>query len=423
MSASPGSWFGIAASRGRATQNADSRRHVSVAGACLTAGAAAAAAAAVVVAAVPGNDSLPIYLPVARLLAQGVAPSPFVPAGYPMFLSAVHAVIAGSLGAAGWDATIAIGHGVLLVATACLAAAAVYRLGGRLSRVESAVVGLLVSVMLLRTLTRADDNALAVPLTLACFVWLLSPGARAVTDVLIGGCLGGLVLVRPNLAVLVLPLAWVALRQRRPIGLAAIAGTAGLLSLFLPGLYGYAVPHLPQNGAYNLFVGNNPFVKDAVVVDRNPESSLGPALAYFRLPPAAPQAFWWEPRRPVADAVLRGAAIRWAVSHPAAWAQALLYKAYCLVAPPPARRAPARVLNVVLLLVPAAGVCAILYGQRRGRVTRSEAATLCTFGLLFCGPLVLFVSPARLRLPLDVCVVVMAWAAMTRRPRSDPAGT
>jgi hypothetical protein len=387
----------------------------------LVASAAATVAAAAIAFSLRPSDSLPIYLPVARSLAQGAVPSGFVPAGYPIFLCIVHRLLSTWAGPMDWTAAIVLGHGCLVVVTAAITVRAIYRLGGRLSWGTSALVGLLVAVMLLRTVTRADDNALAVPLTLACFVWLLSPRMHPASYATTGACLGALILVRPNMAVVVLPIAWIMLTKQRPGGLTGIVATATLVSMFLPGAYGYRVPFIPENGAYNAFVGNNPFVRDAVLNDGNPESSLGLALAYFELPSAPPQAFWWQRQRPVSDAVLRDTAVRWAVSHPAAWVGALAYKTYCLVLPPPASNTAARVLNIVLLMIPAAGLAAVLYGRRQRRVARSEVAMLWAFCLLFCGPLVLFVSPARLRLPLDLCLVVAGLAAATR-PSSHAQG-
>jgi hypothetical protein len=363
---------------------------------------------------VHASDSLPIYLPVATSLARGVTPSAFVPAGYPIFLSLVHRALSAWTDPVDWATTIVFAHSCLVVATAGLAVRGVYRLGGRLSWAMSVLFGLLVAAMLVRAVTRPDDNALAAPLTLACFVWLLSPRMRPASYVAVGCCLGALVLVRPNMAVVVLPVAWIMLTRHRVGGLIGIAGVAVLISMFLPGLYGYAVPFLPKNGAYNLFVGNNPFVRDAVLSDGNPESSLGPALAYFDLPSAPPQAFWWQHDRPVSDAVLRNTAIRWAVSHPVAWAQTLAYKAYCLLMPPPARNASAAALNVALLTIPVLGLGAVLRGRRHATVSRSDVVVLWMFCLLFCGPLVLFVSPARLRVPLDLCIAVVGLAAGTR---------
>jgi hypothetical protein len=386
--------------------------------ACLVAGATAAGAALVLAFSVRSSDSLPIYLPVAKSLARGMVPSAFVPPGYPIFLSIVHRGLAAWTSPADWATTIVLGHACLLVLTAALVICAVYRLGGRLSWAAAALVGLLVSVMLARTTTRPDDNALAVPLTLACFVWLLSPRLRPASYVALGGCLGALALVRPNMAIVLLPVAWVALTRRRVGGLAGIVSTAALVAMFLPGLYGYAVPFLPKNGAYNLFVGNNPFVRDAVLHDGNPESSLGPALAYFHLASAPPQEFWWKHDRPVSDAILRETAIRWAASHPVAWVQTLAYKTYCLLTPPPARHVLASALNGALLAIPAIGLVAVLFGRRRGTMARSDVVMIWTFCLLFCGPLVLFVSPARLRLPLDLCIAVAGVAALTRQPAS-----
>lgn len=200
--------------------------------------------------------------------------STFLPVGYAALLGWME-ILGGERG------IIVLQAGFLLAIVALSRACLKLSTSSRFATVAALLIGLY--PVLLMNVHRVNDADLTLLLLLALVLALerlqLRPSLR---NALLAGCaLGGAVLVRPNLMLMVLLLLWPLRRVsglRRWVLAGSAVALAGLVYVgFTTAVHGR--PFFPQNGPYNLFGGYNSHTAWSLRENLNVEDSILPALA------------------------------------------------------------------------------------------------------------------------------------------------
>lgn len=372
------------------------------------------AAAAIV--AVPVLIELPIYFSEANhLAAGGVLPTTHPlswPIGYSLMLSpfvrfaGIEGIIA--IQAAAYAATCWLFWKLLVDAAAA---------GQR--RVSPVVVGLGVVLVafhpyLLLDIKRVNESAFTPLLTLVICRWLLIDDAsrRFGDAILFGVTLGLYVLMRPNAATIaLLPLmaAFISRFEKPRLSWLAICLGAVLVvyvagSLIATGQLFY----WPSNGPYNLAAGNNPFAMDELLHHQNGEPSLPAALTSAGMADTDPYA--------VAPATYSRLAMAYVLDHPTRFLELIAVKIMVLFSPRLFNADTTfKVMTQSLLLYPVVAYLIALFGRiKTGAFARAD--------WLMAGMIVLFVLPfaltnadPRLRMPLDLAMLVAAFVWLDER--------
>lgn len=225
---------------------------------------------------VPFGKPTPVYYDDAQALVNGLKHSDyFVPFGYTAFLFYLMK-LAGNGG-------IILGQAFLYITTILLSYFSLRIL--EVTRKFSLVGAIVVAIhpYLIFNIKRIIDNNLSVPLLLGfilCIILILKYGCNYISLFFLGTLAGSMLLVRPNfLTVLLLSLVTLVNKRNRKLHLwvfAILIATMTIITVTVP-LTG-KIFILPNNGAYNLFVGANEFTADALINNLDVEPSLDRAL-------------------------------------------------------------------------------------------------------------------------------------------------
>lgn len=375
------------------------------------------------ISAVPILIELPIYFSEANHLAAGDSLPTTHPLSWPVGYSLI---LSPFLRLAGIDGIIAI-QAVAYAATCWLFWKLLVDVAAAGQRgVSPVVLGLGVTLVafhpyLLLDIKRINESAFTPLLTLVICRWLLiGDASRRFGDaVVFGVALGLYVLMRPNAATIaLLPLmaAFISRFEKPSFSWLAIFFGA-VLSVYVAGslIATGQVFYWPSNGPYNLAAGNNPFAMNELLHHQNGEPSLPTALTSAGMPDTDPYS--------VTPATYTRLAMAYIFDHPVQFLELIAIKIMVLFSP---RLFNAdthfKVLTQSLLLYPAVAYLIAL-------LDRIKTRTLARPDWLMVGMVVLFVLPfaitnadPRLRMPLDLAMLVMAFVwwdeRLSRSPRN-----
>lgn len=257
---------------------------------------------------------------------------------------------------------------------------------------------------LLLNIQRVNDNVINVFLIIILYYYLFT--SRVLHDfsrsVGSGIALGLFCIIRPNAAVFAL-LPIVALLMDHPTRqkgyrLAALYGSA-IAVWFAVSFVATGTPFfVPSNGPYNLFAGNNPYSEEALLSMFNGEYSIDRGLEYF--------GYAGVDRYTIDGQTYIRLSMEFIKSQPAEAFKLLFIKAWVLLGPDLSHADnTAEIVIQTALAMPVLVWLALLW-LTRGLVSRSETLYILLFFILFIGPFIATNADPRIRLPLDVMLLV-----------------
>jgi hypothetical protein len=355
----------------------------------------------------------------ALLAGHAIEPAGFLPSGYTCFL--FWCLKFGGPGAYRYV------QGACYLGGLCAAAWGAHLLGLQ-SRFRWGAVGLLaVHPYWLLDIVRVNDNAVAAPLLCAFYVMLLGRGGAWKKAICLGATSGALLAIRPNLVVLVpvvvAALLLDALRQKTE-GCARLKRSLGTVTLSVALMLGaIALANLstaqplvfvPNNGAYNLYAGTNPFTREYLLAHLNAELSLLPALKHQDLACEAADLHDFQGRdwKPVFYRLARD----YAASHPGEVAKLVLVKFWTLFRPDyrlvgqkalPYRLLSGSLQTLMAWIGPVWVMHLLLCIWKRKPLERWSMIIV----VLYCLPFLLTNADPRFRLPLDA-IFILATASL-----------
>jgi hypothetical protein len=371
--------------------------------------------------AVPVLIELPIYFSEANHLAAGdLLPTTHPlswPVGYSLILSPFVRL-------AGIDGIIAI-QGAAYAATCWLfwkllvdAAAAGQR------RVSPVVLGLGVALVafhpyLLLDIKRINESAFTPLLTLMICRWLLIDDAshRFGDAILFGGALGLYVLMRPNAATMaLLPLMAAFISRFEKPGLSWLAICLGVvLAVYMAGslIATGQLFYWPSNGPYNLAAGNNLFAMDELLHHQNGEPSLPAALTSAGMPDTDPYS--------VTPATYTRLTMAYVLDDPIRFLELIAVKIMVLFSPRLFNADTTfKVMTQSLLLYPVVAYLIALFGRIKTRTFARPDGLMVGMVVLFVLPFAITNADPRLRMPLDLAMLVMAFVWLDERLSKSP---
>ena len=291
-------------------------------------------------------------------------------------------------------------------------------------RVSPIVLGLGVALVafhpyLLLDIKRINESAFTPLLTLVVCRWMLveEVSHRFRDAVLLGMSLGLYVLMRPNavtIALLPLMAAFIS-RSEKPafywlaIYLVALFGLYVAASLLATGQMFY----WPSNGPYNLAAGNNPFAMSELLHHQNGEPSLPAALAAAGMPGVEPYS--------IAPDMYSRLAMNYAIDHPVQFLELIGIKIIVLFSPRLFNADTTfKVITQSLLLYPVVAYLIAFVGRiKTGTFTRPDWLMLGMV-ILFTVPFAVTNADPRLRMPLDLAMLAMAFVWLDEKFSRSP---
>lgn len=333
-------------------------------------------------------------------LRTGHVSSTFLPDFYP-YLSAIFYKPLGPVGIIGLQAA------MYLMLAACTLVT-LRRITGNVPASAAAAGIILLDPDLLSSIPKLWDTELTV-LFLAVLLYI-SLSLRGWGTVVLLGIIWGLSLsVRPNFALLILPLAYA---FRLAYGKAALlrgALAAGLAFAVLAAANtaAHGSFYLPQNGPYNLFAGANPHTRSALLHDFNAEPSIAAAMADHGYPPVNSYALALKP-------VYTRYAFGFIMAHPLQWMWFGIVKLATLLRPDTKAHALLSGAGLIKLLT---SLCVPLWFVLLAfaRPFRQVDRLFLLFAAAYILPFLLTNADPRFRPALDVLVLTHAAILILRR--------
>jgi hypothetical protein len=332
----------------------------------------------------------------------------FTPLAYPLFAAPVYKLA----GAAGIVAL----QGVLYVALVYVAIRLLERLQLPNVWVAAGALLILFHPELVTSISKVWDVDLSVFLLLLFVLLCLQLQARGPgigITLAAGAVLGAAVFCRPNYALLLAVLLYAfggtqaSSGRRRPLMSVATAGITSAVVFALLGVASHGAPFVPRNGPYNLFAGNNPYTRRALLDRLNAEPSISEAFAAAYPPPlpdlSAPDAFYPESYQ----AFYTRQSIHFVRQHPVEELELVGVKLFTLFRPDtkvhPLRSAQG--MAKLFLALPAVVFLLLLLLPGRALVGREDWLLLIVYGA-YIVPFLVTNSDPRFRIPLDALLLL-----------------